>query len=91
MKFIMALAKNLMLPFGLIAAAEICRYAGIQKSTHWSASRTIKLQGITLIISNEEMKDMKIVRSIEGSSISIIGITKTIENETKNRYILICY
>ena len=33
MKF-MALAKNLMLPFGLIAAAEICRYAGIQKSTH---------------------------------------------------------
>ena len=37
------------------------------------------------------MKDMKIVRSIEGSSISIIGVTKTIENETKNRYILICY
>ena len=37
------------------------------------------------------MKDMKIVRSIEGSSISIIGVTKITENETKNRYILICY
>ena len=40
----------------------------------------------TLIISNEEMKDiMKIVDSLEGSSLLIKGGSKTIENETKNK------
>ena len=40
----------------------------------------------TLIISNEEMKDiMKIVDSLERSSLLIKGGSKTIENETKNK------
>ena len=40
----------------------------------------------TLIISNEEMKDiMKIVDSLEGSSLLIKGGSKTIENETKKK------
>ena len=40
----------------------------------------------TLIISNEEMEDiMKIVDSLEGSSLLIKGGSKTIENETKNK------
>ena len=40
----------------------------------------------TLITSNEEMKDiMKIVDSLEGSSLLIKGGSKTIENETKNK------
>ena len=40
----------------------------------------------TLIISNEEMNDiLKIVQSLEDSNVLLIGITKTIENETKEQ------
>ena len=38
----------------------------------------------TLIISNEEMKDiMKRFKSLEDSGLSIKGVSQTIENETK--------
>ena len=40
----------------------------------------------TLIISNEEMNDiMKIVQALEDSSILLKGVTKTVENETKEQ------
>ena len=40
----------------------------------------------TLIISNEEMNDIiKIVQALEDSNILLKGVTKTIENETKER------
>ena len=40
----------------------------------------------TLIISNEEMNDiMKIVQALEDSIFLLKGITKTIENETKDQ------
>ena len=40
----------------------------------------------TLIISNEEMNDiMKIVQTLEDSNILLRGVTKTIENETKEQ------
>ena len=40
----------------------------------------------TLIISNEEMNDiMKIVQALEDSDILLKGVTKTIEDETKNK------
>ena len=40
----------------------------------------------TLIISNEKMNDiMKIVQALEDSNILLIGVTKTIENETKEQ------
>ena len=40
----------------------------------------------TLIISNEEMNDvMKIVHALEDSNILLRGVTKTIENETKEQ------
>ena len=46
---------------------------------HWSRTTT-------LIISNEEMNDiLKIVQSLEDSNVLLIGITKTIENETKEQ------
>ena len=39
-----------------------------------------------LIISNEEMNDiMKILQTLEDSNISLKGITKTIEKETKKK------
>ena len=40
----------------------------------------------TLIISNEEMKDMmKIVKSLEYSRLLIKGVTETIKNEAKEQ------
>ena len=40
----------------------------------------------TLIISNEDMNDnMKIVQGLEDSNILFKGVTKTIENETKEQ------
>ena len=40
----------------------------------------------TLIISNEEMNDiMKIVQALEYSNILLKGVTRTIENETKEQ------
>ena len=40
----------------------------------------------TLIISNEEMNDiMKIVQALEDSNILLKGVTKTIQNETKEQ------
>ena len=51
--------------------------AGIQKKIHGSGTTT-------LIISNKEMSDiMKIVQAPEDSNILLKGITKTIENDTK--------
>ena len=48
-----------------------------QKKKHGSGTTT-------LIISNEEMNDiMKIVQDLEDSNISLKGVTKAIEDETK--------
>ena len=38
-----------------------------------------------LIISNGEMKDMKIVTSIEGYGLSLKGVNETIENKAKQQ------
>ena len=39
----------------------------------------------TLIISNDEMKDIKIVKSLEGSSLLLKGVSETIQNEAKEQ------
>ena len=78
MKVAIALAKNILAPLGITAAASAID-AGIQKKIHGSGTTT-------LIISNEEMNDiMKIVQALEDSNILLKGVTKTIKNETKER------
>ena len=78
MKAAFPLAKNVLAPLGITAAASAID-AGIQKKIHGSGTTT-------LIISNEEMNDiMKIVQALEDSNILLKGVTKTIENETKER------
>ena len=78
MKVAIPLAKNVLAPLGITAAASAID-AGIQKKIHGSG-RT------TLIISNEEMNDvMKIVQALEDSNILLKGVTKTIKNETKKQ------
>ena len=72
------MAKIVLIPLGLTAAASAVD-AGIQKKILGSG-RT------TLIISNEEMKDiMKIIQTLEDSNILLKGVTKTIKNETKEQ------
>ena len=75
-KVAIPLAKNVLAPLGITAAASAID-AGIQKKIHGSGTTT-------LIISNEEMNDiMKIVQALEDSNILLKGVTKTIKNETE--------
>ena len=78
MKLVILLAKNVLVPLGITAAASAID-AGIQKKIHGSGTTT-------LIISNEEMNDiMKIVQALEDSNILLKGVTKTIKNKTKEQ------
>ena len=71
------LAKSVLIPLGLTAAASAAD-AGIHKN--------VLGPGRTLIISNEEMNNIiKIVQTLEDSNILLKGVTKTIENETKEQ------
>ena len=69
------LAKSVLIPLGLTAAAD----AGIHKKILGSGN-TI------LIISNEEMNNIiKIIQALEDSDILLKRVTKTIKNETKEQ------
>ena len=72
------LAKSVLIPLGLTAAAPAAD-AGIHNKMLGSGNTT-------LIISNEEMNDiMKIIQAHEDSDILLKGVTKTIKNETKEQ------
>ena len=76
-KVIKPLAKSVVIPLGLTAAASAAD-AGIQKKLGSGTT--------TLIISNEEMNDiMEIVQTLTNSNILLKGVTKTIKNETKEQ------
>ena len=75
MKVAVPLAKNILAPLGITAAASAID-AGIQKKIHGSGRPLFT----TLIISNKEMNDMKIVQAREDSNILLKGVTKTIKN-----------
>ena len=78
MKVAFPLAKQILAPLGITAAASAID-AVIQKKIHGSGTKT-------LIISNEEMNDiMKIVQPFEDSNILLKGVTKTIKNETEEQ------
>ena len=72
------LAKSVLIPLGLTAAASTTD-AGIHKKILGSGTTT-------LIISNDEMEDiMKTVKSLEDSSLLLKGVSETIQNETKEQ------
>ena len=72
------LAKSVLIPLGLTAAASAAD-AGIHKEILGSSNTT-------LIISNEEMNDIiKIVQALEESNILLKGVTETVKNETKEQ------
>ena len=77
MKVAMPLAKNVLAPLGLTAAMSAID-GSIQKKIHVS--------GVKLIIKQEDMNDiMKIIEALENSGILVKGVTKTIENGTKEQ------
>ena len=70
------MAKNLLAPLGIAAAASTL-IKEFKKKLHGSGKAT-------LIISNEEMNGlMKIVQPFEHSNILLKGVTKTIKKKTK--------
>ena len=81
MKVATPLAKIVLVPLRITAAASAIDAQEFQKKKKKHGSgRT------TLIISNEEMNDViKIFQSLEDSNILLKGVTKTIENETKEQ------
>ena len=82
MKVALPLAKNVLAPLGLTAAMSAID-GSIQKNTWLGAT---KRAGVKLIIEQEDMNDiMKIIEALENSGILLKGLTKTIENETKEQ------
>ena len=72
------LAKSVLIPLGLTAAASAAHA--------WIHKKILGSGNITLIISNEKMNDViKIVQALEDSNMFLKGVTKTIENETKEQ------
>ena len=72
------LVKNVLIPLGLTKVASAAD-AGIRK-------KILTLGNTTLIISNNEMKDIiKIVKSLGDSGLLLEEVTKTVQNEVKEQ------
>ena len=81
------LAKSVLLPLGLSAGMSAAD-AAIQKKIYGSG-RALDLASLTttLMITNEEIEEMNIVKSLEKSGLLIKGISETIKNEAKEQKI----
>ena len=83
------LAKNVLIPLGLTAAASAADVgSGKHPSDSASHNNTI------LIISKDEMKDIiEIVKSLEDSGLLFKGVSETIQNEPKEQRgdFVVCY
>ena len=76
---IQPLAKSVLIPSGLTAAASTAD-AGIHKKILGSGHNT------TLIVSNKEMEDiLEIIKSFEDSGLLLKGVRETIKNEAKEQ------
>ena len=74
------LAKSVLIPLGLTAAASAAE-PGIHKKVLGSGHNNT-----TLIISNDEMDDiLKIVKSLENSGVLLKGVSETIQHEAKEQ------
>ena len=73
------LAKRLLIPLGLTAAASAAD-TGIHKKILASGNNA------TLIISNKDIVDLiKIVKSLEDSDLLLKGVTESVQNEVKEQ------
>ena len=77
MKVAMPLAKNVLAPLGLTA---------VMSAIDCGTQKKMRGEGIKLIIEQEDMNDIiKIIEALENSGILLKGVSKTIENETKEQ------
>ena len=77
MKVAIPLAKNVLAPLGLTASMSAID-SSIQKK--------MRGEGVKLVIEQEYMNDiMKIIDALQNSGYLLKGVTKTIENETKEQ------
>ena len=73
------LAKSVLIPLGLTAAAASAADAGMHKKILGSGNST-------LIISNKDIEDLiKIVKSLEDSGLLLKGATESVQNEVKEQ------
>ena len=83
------LAKSLLIPLGLTAAAsaedaEI--HKKILESGRPHSSCAASHNATTLIVSNDEIEDIiKIVKSLEDSDLLLKGVSETVQNEVKEQ------
>ena len=87
------LAKSILIPLGLTAAASATD-AGIHKKILESRNLSSSHNNIVLITSNDEMEDIiKMVKSLEESGLLLKGVAETVQNEVKNKKedFLVCY
>ena len=73
------LAKSVLIPLGLTAAASAVD-AGIHKKNLVSGTTAA-----TLIKSNNEIENIKIVKSFEDSGLLLKRVTETVQNEVKKQ------
>ena len=79
------LAKSILIPLGLPAAASTAD-AGIPKKALGSGKPSSSHNNTVLIISNDEKGNIiKIVKSLEDSGLLLKGVTKTVQNEVKEQ------
>ena len=74
MENVLTLAKDVLFPLGVTAAA----YVAIQKKIYGSGATT-------LIFSNEELDILKIVEFLKDFGLLIKGASETVENEMKKQ------
>ena len=79
------LAKSLLISLGLVVAASATDVAKQKKIFKSEDPRTYNWGTAILIISNEEISDIKIVRFLEDTALLVNGATKTVENEAKEQ------
>ena len=87
------LAKSILIPLGLTAAASATD-AGIHKKILESRNLSSSHNNTVLITSNNEMEDIiKMVKSLEESGLLLKGVAETVQNEVKNKKedFLVCY
>ena len=73
------LAKSVLIPLGLTAAAAAAADAGIHK-------KILRSENTTLTVSNNDMEDLiKIVKSLEDSGLLLKEVTESVQNKVKEQ------
>ena len=82
----LSLMKNLIKPFAKTVSIPLGLTAAASAADSRIHKKILESGNITLIISNDEMKDIiEIVQSLEDSGLLFKGINKTTENEAKEQ------